>query len=67
MAHDTLDIEILDGGAVRVTTGAISATNHGSAARFVHEIARRLVGACEHRAQHGRVRAGGECLREVAR
>jgi hypothetical protein len=42
MSHDTMIIEVQPAGAVRITTGAISPSNHMSATRFVHYFVHQL-------------------------
>ena len=53
MSHDVLDIEVRPDGAVRVTTGAISAENHVGATRFVNQITRMLGGTTTRRRAPG--------------
>ena len=57
-SDDTLDIEILKDGTVKVTTPKISAANHKSADEFIAFLARECGGAVDkQKNRHGHVHA----------
>src|SRR5690606_12508218 len=75
---DALGYQLVDvaGGVLEVAVGrallhraqrAHAAIGLVRAALVQDDFARRLLGACEHRTEHHRVRAGGDGLGDVAR
>jgi hypothetical protein len=53
MASDLLDVEILEDGTIKVSTGRVSAANHMNAEAFLREIGRLCGGKVERKQTEG--------------